>query len=84
MKAIIDYKSDQEIFTAVLGDGQLLTHPDPTALAQLLVDAGVAPGDAQWSIWSLINKFEDIMRALAKGDRTWARLAMNELSIRMS
>lgn len=84
MKAILDFKPDQGVFTALLDSGEQLSHSEPTALAQLLLDAGVVPGDAKWSVWTLENKFEDIMRAVAKGDKSWARLAQHELWRRMS
>lgn len=84
MKATLDFKPDQGVFTALLSSGEQLSHSEPIELALLLLDAGVLPGDANWRIWTLENKFEDIMKAVAKGDRTWARLAQHELWRRMS
>ena len=84
MNATLEFKPDQGVFTALLSSGEQLSHGEPIELAQLLLDAGVVPGDAKWSIWTLENKFEDIMKAVAKGDRTWARLAQHELWRRMS
>lgn len=84
MKATLNFQQDQGVFTALLSSGEHLSHGEPIELAQLLLDAGVAPGNAKWSIWTLENKFEDIMKALSKGDRTWACLAQHELWIRMS
>jgi len=84
MKATLNFKNDEKVFTALLGDGALLSHESPIALAQLLIDSGVLPGQAQWHIWTLENKFEDIMKAVATGDMTWARMAKFELGVRMS
>lgn len=84
MKAALDFKPDQGLFTALLSSGDHLSHDEPIKLAPLLLDSGVASGDAKWRILTLENKFEDIMKALSKSDRTWARLAQHELWRRMS
>ncbi len=78
----IDFKDGR--FTAALSNGQLLESDTATELAKLLVDAGVQPDDATWHIWTLENKFQDIMKAVAKGDKNWARMAEFELGVRMS
>jgi hypothetical protein len=62
----------------------LLESEKATELAKLLVDAGVQSDDATWHIWTLENKFRDIMKAVAKGDVNWARMAEFELGMRMS
>ena len=82
MLAKIDFKDG--VFTATLSNGQLLESETAPALATLLVDAGVQPEDATWHIWTLENKFRDIIKAVDKGDKTWARMAEFELGVRMS
>jgi hypothetical protein len=82
MLAKIDYKDG--VSRAALSNGELLESESATALATLLVAAGVQPDDATWHIWTLENKFRDIMKAVAKGDKTWARMAEFELGVRMS
>jgi len=84
MNATLNFQADTALFTARLSDGRLLSNNFPIALAQLLIDAGVFPGAAKWHIWTLENKFEDIMKAVAKGDKTWACMAEFELFRRMS
>jgi hypothetical protein len=82
MFAEIDFKDG--CFTAAFGNGQLLETETATELAKFLVDAGVQPDHATWHIWTLENKFRDIMEAVAKGDVNWARMAEFELGVRMS
>jgi hypothetical protein len=82
MLAKLDYK--EGLFTAALSNGEQFSNESATALATLLVAAGVQPDDATWHIWTLENKFRDIMKAVAKGDKTWARMAEFELGVRMS
>jgi len=84
MKATLNFYNDKKVFTALLSNGELLSNESPIALAQALTEAGVLPDDAEWHIWTLENKFEDIMHAVAKGDKIWARLAEFELWRRMS
>ncbi len=84
MKATLNFKNDEKVFIELISKGELLSNESPVALAQSLIDAGVLPGQAKWHIWTLENKFEDIMKAVAKGDTTWARMAKFELGIRMS
>ena len=84
MKATLNFENDEKVFSAQLSNGELLSNESPATLAQALIDVGVLPGDAKWHIWTLENKFEDIMKAVAKGDKTWARMAEFELWRRMS
>ena len=70
------------LFVATVGD-DTLTQKNPIELAKLLVKAGLGAGDVRWSVWTLQNKFEDIMSAVIKGDATWARMASFELFARM-
>ena len=84
MKATVDFLNDKKVFTALLSNGVVLSHDDPIALAQLLLDAGVTPGAAKWRIWTLENKFEDIMSAVLQKDTLMARMACHELLVRMS
>jgi len=83
MEATLDYQRDVKLFTAVLSNGLSFSHADPIKLAQLLLDAGVEPEDVKWSVWSLENKFTDIMRAVQNKNDGWARMSAFELKMRM-
>ncbi len=84
MKATLNFKGDEKVFTAQLSTGELFSNESPIVLARTLVDVGVLPGNAEWHIWTLENKFKDIMQAVAAGDKIWARMAELELWRRMS
>jgi hypothetical protein len=80
MKAKIEFKDGK--VTACLLDGTCLSHDTPIGLAQLLLQAGVSPDDTAWDVWTLENKFRDIMRATASNNESWAKMAQCELYIR--
>lgn len=83
MKATVDFLNDKKVFTALLSNGVSLSHDDPIALAQLC-SMPVTPGAAKWRIWTLENKFEDIMSAVLQKDTRMARMACHEPMVRMS
>jgi hypothetical protein len=80
--AQLNYDVATALFTATLGN-DTLAQQDPIELAKLLVKTGLGAGDVRWNVWTLQNKFEDIMSAVIKGDETWARMASFELFARM-
>jgi len=80
--AQLHYDVVRGMFVATVGD-DTLTQKNPIELAKLLVKAGLGAGDVRWNVWTLQNKFEDIMSAVIKGDVTWARMASFELFARM-
>lgn len=82
MIAQLDYDVATALFTATLGQ-DTLKHDNPVELARLLVAAGLRSTDIRWNVWTLENKFQDIMSAVTKGDETWARMASFELFARM-
>jgi hypothetical protein len=55
-----------------------------TGLAQKLIDQGILPEDVTWDVWTLENKFRDIMKAVLTKQPTWARMAEFELKMRMT
>ena len=69
--AQLHYDVVRGMFVATVGD-DTLTQKNPIELAKLLVKAGLGAGDVRWNVWTLQNKFEDIMSAVTKGDETWA------------
>jgi len=80
--AKLDYDVVSGVFKATVGD-DTVTQENPIELAKLLVAAGLRPSDIRWNVWTLENKFQDIMSAVTKGDETWARMASFELFARM-
>lgn len=81
MKAKIEFGNGQ--FTANLLDGTSQSDSTATGLAKLLLQEGVSPDDVSWEVWTLENKFRDIMLALEKSNASWAKMAEFELHIRM-
>ncbi len=81
MKAKVEFQDGQ--FTANLLDGTSQSDSTASGLAKWLLQAGVAPDEMSWDIWTLENKFQDIMQALKNNDESWAKLAECELHIRM-
>jgi hypothetical protein len=82
MKIAINYNG--KIFIATAEDGNTRSSESPINLAEQLIDMGVTTDDVTWDVWSLQNKFQDIMTAVRTKQPTWARLAECELWIRMS
>ena len=82
MIAQLHYDVASGLFKATVGN-DTLAQQNPIELAKLLVKAGLGAGDVRWNVWTLQNKFEDIMSAVIKGDETWARMASFELFVRM-
>ena len=81
MNAKIDIKDEK--FTAFLLDGTFLSDDTAIGLAKLLLQAGVSSDEMSWDVWTLENKFRDIMRATETGNESWAKMAQYELHMRM-
>ena len=81
MKVKIEFQDDK--FTAFLLDGTSLSDDTAIGLASLLLQAGVSSDEMSWNVWTLENKFKDIMRATETGNASWAKMAQCELNIRM-
>lgn len=81
MKANIEFKVSK--FIAHLLDGTSLSDDSARGLATQLLQAGVSPDDMSWDVWTLENKFKDVMHAAQRGNEVWAKMAEFELRIRM-
>jgi hypothetical protein len=81
MKANIEFRNDR--FFAHLLDGSSLSDDSARGLATQLLQTGVSPDDVSWDVWTLANKFKDVMQATEKSNEVWAKTAEFELHIRM-